>query len=162
MSPRSLEWGSQTSLNRLPQNTNRYSDQTNDTGHMSPISDGAYSNVSSVAQAPARPPKEPIAPERPPKIRTGKLQKPSPLSNEHLNADTHSYGTSSPGANEQGGSPARSIPTALGVPARKPAGPRSISSASKSGELNRDDGTVKRNKNRGILPLPSFSFEYKS
>ena len=165
MSPRSVDWGSQTSLNRLPaqQNTNRYSDQTNQTGHMSPASDGAatYSNGSPVEQAPARPPKEPIPPERPPKIRTGKLQKPSPLSIEHLNVDSHSYGTSSGGG--KNGPPARSIPAALGVPPRKPAGPRSISSASKSGELNRDDGTVRRNKNRGMLHLlPALNLKANS
>ncbi|KAH8779261.1 hypothetical protein F5882DRAFT_358695 [Hyaloscypha sp. PMI_1271] len=141
MSPKSVDWGSQTSLNRLPpQQTNRYSGGTNNTGNMSPISDGAYSASN---QAPQRPPKEPIAPQLPPKIRTGKLTKPSPLSNEHLNVDDHPYA--------QGGSPrsaARKLSGTLGgVPVRKPTGPRSMSS-SKSGELNRDDGTVRRNKNR--------------
>jgi hypothetical protein len=147
MSPKSVDWGSQTSLNRLqPQQTNRYSGGTNNTGNMSPVSDGAYSNASASNQAPERPPKEPIMPQLPPKIRTGKLKKPSPLSNEHLNIDDHPY--------EQGGSPrsaARKLSGTLGgIPARKPTGPRSMSSASKSGELNRDDGTVRRNKNRGI------------
>ncbi|KAN0108166.1 hypothetical protein V8E51_007908 [Hyaloscypha variabilis] len=141
MSPKSVDWGSQTSLNRLPaQQTHRYSGGTNNTGNMSPVSDGAYSASN---QAPTRPPKEPIAPQLPPKIRTGKLTKPSPLSNEHLSVDDHPY--------EQGGSPrsaARKLSGNLGgVPARKPTGPRSMSS-SKSGDLNRDDGTVRRNKNR--------------
>ncbi|KAK0107193.1 hypothetical protein ONS95_003898 [Cadophora gregata] len=139
MSPRSLDWGSQTSLNRLPaQQTNRYSNGTNNTGNMSPVSDGGYSNGSASNQPPQRPPKEPLAPERPPKIRTGKLQKPSPLSNEHLPVDYDP--ASSPR------SATRSMPT--GVPARKPTGPRSMSSASRSGELNRDETVIRRNKNR--------------
>ena len=144
MSPKSVDFGSQLSLNRLPpQQQNRYSNTTNNTGQMSPISDGAYSHGS---QAPARPPKEPIPPEIPPKVR--KLQKPSPLSNERLNTEDCGSGS--------GGSPrsaARSLSGALGVPARKPTGPRSMSSASKSGDLNREDGTVRKNK-RGAFPSP--------
>jgi hypothetical protein len=135
MSPKSLDFGSQLSLNRLPpQQQNRYS-------NTSPVSDGAYSHGS---QAPARPPKEPIPPEIPPKVR--KLQKPSPLSQEHL--DTEDYGSGS------GGSPRsapRSLSGALAVPTRKPTGPRSMSSTSKSGDLNREEGTVRR-KNRGSFP----------
>lgn len=147
MSPRSLDWGSQTSLNRLPpQQTNRYSNGTNNTGNMSPVSDGGYSNGSASNQPPQRPPKEPLAPERPPKIRTGKLQKPSPLSTEHLPMDYDP--ASSPR------SATRSMPN--GVPARKPTGPRSMSSASRSGgELNRDETVIRRNKNRGTLSSPS-------
>lgn len=143
MSPKSLDWGSQTSLNRLPQQqTNRYSNGTNNTGRMSPVSDGGYSNGSASNQAPQRPPKEPLAPERPPKVRSGKLQKPSPLSNEHLPQEDY----------EQGSSPRsapRTMSANLGVPARKPTGPRSMSSASKSGDLNRDETVIRRNKNRG-------------
>jgi len=147
MSPKSVDWGSTTSLNRLPpQQTNRYSNGTNNTGNMSPVSDGGYSNVSAANQGPQRPPKEPLSPEKPPKIRSNKLQKPSPLSNEHLPVDENT-------AYEQGGSPrstTRKLSGSLGVPARKPTGPRSMSSASRSGELNREDGTViRRNRNRG-------------
>jgi hypothetical protein len=151
-SPKSLDWGSQTSLNRFPpQQTNRYSVGTNNTGHMSPISDGGYSASN---QAPERPPKEPIAPQLPPKVRTGKLTKPSPLNHEHLNVGDHQYGSSY----EQGVSPrsaARKLSGTLGgVPSRKPTGPRSMSSSSKGGDLNRDDGTVRRNKNRGKFLSP--------
>jgi len=149
MSPTSANW-SQTSLNRLPVNQNRYSDGTNATNHtgrMSPASEGGYSNRSAANQAPTRPPKEPIAPQLPPKIRT-KLQKPSPLSNEHLSPERQ-Y---SPGGAYETGSPRpaiRSLSGTLGgVPTRKPTGPRSMSSASKSGDLNRDDGTVRRNQHR--------------
>ncbi|CZR59564.1 uncharacterized protein PAC_09458 [Phialocephala subalpina] len=141
MSPKFSDWGSQTSLNRLPpQQTNRYSNGTSNPGNMSPISDGGYSNGSAAGQPPARPPKEPLgAPDRPPKIRAGKLIKPSPLSNEHVGMDDY----------EPGGSPrsaARKLSGALAIPTRKPTGPRSMSS-SKSGDLDRDE-TVIRRKNR--------------
>ncbi|KAF4624331.1 hypothetical protein G7Y89_g13839 [Cudoniella acicularis] len=156
MSPKSMDWGSSTSINRLPgQQTNRYSTGTNNTGgtggeNLSPISDGSYSNGSASNQAPARPPKEPLGPERQPKIRSGKLQKPSPLSREHLQADDER--PQSPGY-EPGGSPrsaARKLSGAMsGIPTRKPTGPRSMASPSRSGEITRDEGTViRRNKNR--------------
>lgn len=139
MSPKFSDWGSQTSLNRLPpQQTNRYSNSTSNPGNMSPVSDGGYSNGSASNLPPQRPPKEPLAPERPPKIRSGKLTKPSPLSLEHVAMDDY----------EPGGSPrsaARKLSGSLPVPTRKPTGPRSMSSP-KSGELNRDDGTVVRRK----------------
>lgn len=160
MSPRSVEWGaSQTSLNRLPpQQTNRYSNTTNNTnpGHLSPISDGSYAH-----EGPMRPPKEPLGPERPPKVLTGtgKLAQPSPLSNEHLPVED--TGRLSTGYEPQNSPQSiRSAPRVTSgnlsaVPARKPTGPRSMSSASRSGELkhelqNKDSGTVRRNKNRGM------------
>ena len=158
LSPASANW-SQTSLNRLPpQQTNRYSGDTNLTGPMSPTSD-AFPNMSpSNQQAPARPPKEPITPQIPQKIRIGRLQKPSPLANEHLSPE-RPYSSGS-GHYEPGGSPrsaARKLSGALGgVPTRKPTGPRSMSSASKSGgDLNRDDALL-RKANRGMLS--SFPF----
>lgn len=156
MSPRSVEWGaSQTSLNRLPaQQTNRYSNTTNNTnpGNLSPASDGAYSN-----QGPERPPKEPLAPERPPKVRSanGKLQKPSPLSNEHLQVDDDRYSASYEPTTAPRSAPRSTSGTLGAVPTRKPTGPRSMSSASRSGELSqkellqKDSGSVRRNKNRG-------------
>ena len=161
MSPASANW-SQTSLNRLPpQQTNRYSDNSNLAGNMSPVSDGDFSNgsVSNQLQPPARPPKDPIAPQLPPKVRAGKLQKPSPLGGGHLSPESRPFSAGS-GGYEPGGSPrsvARKLSGTLGgVPARKPTGPRSMSSASRSGgELNREEGTVRRNKNRGML-APSY------
>lgn len=151
MSPASANW-SQTSLNRLPVQTHRYSDTTNiSAGQMSPPVSQTYSSPTD-QQPPARPPKEPMGPPIPAKIRTGKLQKPSPLKNERLSADNEAYNAGSP-VYDQAGSPrmaSRSISGNLGgVPTRKPTGPRSMSSASRSGELNRDDGTVVRRKNRG-------------
>ncbi len=156
MSPRSLDWGSQTSLNRLPpQQTNRYSSGTNDTGRMSPVSDRAYSDISASQQPPARPPKEPLEPERPPKVRNGKLQKPSPLSIEHLPVNNDDDCYDEPIISPRPSTHNRSNSNMLGVPKRKPTGPRSMSSASRSGDLAREDGTVRRNKNRGRTNLPA-------
>jgi hypothetical protein len=157
LSPASANW-SQTSLNRLPpQQTNRYSGDTNLSGPMSPASEG-FSNMSPSNQQvlPVRPPKEPITPQLPPKVRIGRLQKPSPLANEHLSPE-RPYSSGS-GHYEQGGSPrsaARKLSGALGgVPTRKPTGPRSMSSASKSGgDLNRDNEPPRR-ANRGMMISP--------
>ncbi|ESZ90334.1 hypothetical protein SBOR_9281 [Sclerotinia borealis F-4128] len=143
MSPSSINWGSSTSINRLPPNANhRYSQATTNTdGRLSPISDGGYSDRSASGQAPAKPPKEPIVPERPLNIRS-KLTKPSPLSNEHLQEEN---GDASPQ------SASRRLSGALGVPTRKPTGPRSMSVASKSGELNRDETVIRRNVKRNTF-----------
>ncbi len=144
MSPKSLEWGSNTSLNRLPPNANanRFSRDTDDTGALSPVSDAGFSDHAHTQGLvpPARPPKEPLpapGPERPPKIRN-KLTKPSPLSNEHLLSENIesdkrlSNGTlGSPGY-----ASSRVISANLGVPTRKPTGPRSMGERSRSGNLN--------------------------
>ncbi|KAI9643150.1 hypothetical protein NHQ30_008886 [Ciborinia camelliae] len=152
MSPSSINWGSSTSINRLPPNANhRYSQATTNTeGRLSPISDGGYSDRSASGQAPARPPKEPIVPEKPLNIRN-KLTKPSPLSNEHVqDENVNVNGDPSPQS-----ASTRRLSAALGVPTRKPTGPRSMSvaSASKSGggELNRDETVIRRNVNRSEL-----------
>jgi len=162
MSPKSVDFGSSTSVNRLPPNpnANRYSTGTNGTDHLSPVSDGGYEPV------PARPPKEPISslsgPERPPKIRN-KLTKPSPLSNENLNIDNIeddkrvSYGTVSTAANQTYDSPrssGRVLSAHLGVPTRKPTGPRSMGERSRSGnlspvEISGGEGQTARQKKRG-------------
>lgn len=140
MSPSSINWGSSTSINRLPPNANhRYSQATTNTeGRLSPISDGGYSDRSASGQAPARPPKEPIVPEKPLNIRN-KLTKPSPLSNEHLQDENEDPSPQSA---------SRRLSGALGVPTRKPTGPRSMSVTSKNGELNRDETVIRRNVKR--------------
>ncbi|QSZ31532.1 hypothetical protein DSL72_001099 [Monilinia vaccinii-corymbosi] len=140
MSPSSINWGSSTSINRLPPNANhRYSQATTNTeGRLSPISDGGYSDRSASGQALARPSKESIIPEKPLNIRN-KLTKPSPLSNEHLQNENED-------ASPQSAS--RRLSGALGVPARKPTGPRSMSVTSKVGDLNRDETVIKRNVKR--------------
>jgi hypothetical protein len=162
MSPKSVDFGSSTSVNRLPQNqnANRYSNDTNGTEHLSPISDGGYESL------PVRPPKEPLSPsagaERPVKVRN-KLTKPSPLSNEHLNVDDIeddkrvSYGTVSTAANQTYESPrssGRVLSANLGVPTRKPTGPRNMGERSRSGnlspaEVSSGEGKTARQKKRG-------------
>ncbi|KAG9239554.1 hypothetical protein BJ875DRAFT_365169 [Amylocarpus encephaloides] len=164
MSPKSVDWGSSNSVNRLPaQQTNRYSTGTNNTapsGNLSPTSDHTpYSPPTQGNIAPARPPKEPLqplggGPERPPKIRTSKLQKPSPLSREHQQPEIQPEYDDS--GYVQGGSPrsaarklsGMSMPT--GVPSRKPTGPRSMGSVgSRSGEgLNRGETVIRRSNKR--------------
>lgn len=143
MSPSSLNWGSSTSINRLPPNANhRYSQATTNTdGRLSPISDGGYSDRSASGQAPARPPKEPIVPEKPLNIRN-KSTKPSPLSNEQLQDENEDSNTQSA---------SRRLSGALNAPTRKPTGPRSMSVASKSGELNRDETVIRRNVKRNTF-----------
>jgi hypothetical protein len=170
LSPRSEDWGSSTSVNRLPPNANRYSRDTQGTGELSPTSDGGYAAQEQpslglgLQATPARPPKEPLnfiptkeplnfnppvsasGPEIPPKVR---LTKPSPLSNEHLNAeslaqrDAQQDGKRMSDASSQGyESPSMATRTlsnrtnslGLGVPTRKPTGPRSMGSPRARGE----------------------------
>jgi hypothetical protein len=125
-----------------------------------------------------RPPKEPLqpsqdsGPERPPKIRPNKLTKPSPLSNENLSTmeDEGRRFSDMSASNEArsqermvGGNGmafaqrAKGLGVPVGVPSRKPTGPRSMGSprsgsgsvgmASPNGE---DAGFVARNRNRGM------------
>ena len=160
-SPKSIDWGSNISLNRLPQHHHRYSDGTAQTGNQSPLSEGGYSNASAADQGQtAAPPRPPKVPEIPAKVKPNKLQKPSPLSNEHLSSDDGRYGS------ETGGSPRSAARILSGnlmtVPKRKPTGPRSMSSANRSGELvgrgspglgqsgGEEEGPLRRNANRGM------------
>lgn len=165
MSPKSMDWGSSTSVNRLPPNANanRFSSGTNGTDIHSPVSDGDYAGLDG---APVIPPKEPLSsppgPERARKIQN-KLTKPSPLSNEHLNIDNveddkrFSHGTASTAAGQIYESPrssGRVLSANLGVPARKPTGPRSMGERSRSGNLSPADvsggeGKTVRQKKRG-------------
>ncbi|KAI9048671.1 hypothetical protein LZ554_007502 [Drepanopeziza brunnea f. sp. 'monogermtubi'] len=138
LSPRSLDWGSQTSLNRLPpQQTNRYNDDH--TGRISPVSDGGYSHGSASDQPPQRPPKEPLTPEGSSHVRTGKFQKPSPLSKEHLPMDAYEPSSSPRSASRL---------MSTGVPPRKPTGPRTMSTSRSGGDLNRDETVIRRNAKR--------------
>lgn len=71
ISPTSDQWGSNPQLQ--PVNTNRHS-YSSQPGHLSPISDGGYSDASSTAPPP-RPPKVkdegPLIPQRPAKVKEG-------------------------------------------------------------------------------------------
>ncbi|KAI9735721.1 MAG: hypothetical protein M1818_006329 [Claussenomyces sp. TS43310] len=156
MSPKSLDWGSSTSVNRLPanqnQNQNRYSNQTGD--GQSTLSGGYNSPLQSGGLPPARPPKEPL--NSPGGMRTNRLSKPSPLAHEHLSSpaeNRYSNGSASQEARASGigmtyGQSPRSLSAALGVPARKPTGPRSMGSPRGSNNGAGSGEELARNKNR--------------
>ncbi|KAK2768626.1 hypothetical protein FQN54_000482 [Arachnomyces sp. PD_36] len=114
----SEHWGSNPSLTRV--NPNRQGGGA--AGHLSPISDAGYSEVSGMdAKGPPRPPKisndEPLVPQR-------------PLSGSQQSYSDHvaSRGSRHPGYERSTGSPARSSPTHT-PPQRKPTGPRPITSS---------------------------------
>ena len=144
--PRSptVDWGSSPSVNRLPANSNlnRYSNQTNRTDHASPTSDGGYSqhsqNANGLQAAPARPPKEPLtSPVSEPTRKHGsKLAKSSPLSYERLNANDLERPFSNGAINSPGYENSRKVPANVGVPTRKPTGPRSMSHRPQSDNSN--------------------------
>jgi hypothetical protein len=130
MSPHSADWaGSATSLHRFPaQSTQRYSDQS--------AADEYAWNAAAQQTGPPRPPKEPLdgTTGTPPRNeRISKLQKKhSPLPYHSVDSGyggtaTHAgtVGTSS----YHSGSPRlenRNLSGALGVPTRKPSGPRAM------------------------------------
>lgn len=153
-SVKSLEWGSSTSLSRLPPNANRYANAT-------PVSDAGYT---SSAAAPARPPKEPIedsqARSTPRRNRLSKQQQPPSitLSDRSLSPEsTHGYVMSGGGGGYEAGSPRAAgvrLSSGLGVPAQKPIGPRVMSGSNWNGgggggaNLQGDTGTVIRREKR--------------
>ncbi|KAI5467131.1 hypothetical protein BGZ63DRAFT_418857 [Mariannaea sp. PMI_226] len=117
MTPRSADWaGSTNSVNRIPQNANRYS-----TASSAAVRDPEY--WASSPTGPARPPKEPTdasGTRTPPKgTRVSKLAKGSPLAQQQQ-ADESGYYPSSPKPEN------RNLNGALGVPARRPSGPRAM------------------------------------
>ncbi|KFY70661.1 hypothetical protein V499_09012, partial [Pseudogymnoascus sp. VKM F-103] len=144
-SPRSVDWGSTTSLDRLPQNANvnRYSNGTTGTED----SQGGQGHYD---EGPARPPKEPLEPAQyPPKpaVRGGKLTKPSPLATEQRidysatnneDNDTRRSASAASSARTYEGSPRavhRSVSGLAAVPTRKPTGPRSMGSPRGAGAV---------------------------
>ncbi|OBT79303.1 hypothetical protein VF21_01885 [Pseudogymnoascus sp. 05NY08] len=138
-SPRSVDWGSTTSLDRLPQNANvnRYSNGTTGTED-SQGGQGGYD------EGPARPPKEPLDssamggqaqyPPKPAVRGGGKLTKPSPLATEQRvdydDGDRRSASAASSARTYEGSPRAvhRSVSGLAAVPTRKPTGPRSMGS----------------------------------
>ncbi|KAJ4267770.1 hypothetical protein NW762_003885 [Fusarium torreyae] len=140
MTPRSADWGgSASSLNQLAQNTNRYS-QASSTGAAQ--QDPSYWATSPTG--PPRPPKEPIdaadslSAHTPPRSsRISKLAKsphphPSDESGYATMSGTHvSHLSSSPKPEN------RNLNAALGVPARRPSGPRAMTPKSPEEESRR-------------------------
>ncbi|KAI0018757.1 hypothetical protein F4780DRAFT_503497 [Xylariomycetidae sp. FL0641] len=172
LSPRSADWaGSATSLNRLaPQHTQRYSD--NSAMHYSGddynwVAAGASS--SPAAQGPPRPPKEPLdsepaeRAETPQHARVNKLQKqqPSPLPYHSVESG---YGTATAThAESYQGSPRlenRNLSGALGVPSRRPSGPRAMTPSRGSDEAAREER--RRKHTFGSVASPSSAVSQES
>ncbi|KXJ87714.1 hypothetical protein Micbo1qcDRAFT_21318 [Microdochium bolleyi] len=138
MSPNSAEWaGSATSLHRFPeQNTNRYSDNSALTGQTG----DSYSWQQS--PAPPRPPKEPLegsplaqVHSPPQNSRVSHMQRTSPM--PYASAVDSGYGTGSAthAGSWHSGSPKpenKNLSTALGVPTRRPSGPRAMTPTNES------------------------------
>lgn len=118
--PRSADWaGSATSVNRLPQNTQRYSNSSSAAAR-----EGDYWSPGAAQTGPPRPPKDPLeeAAGRTP-TKTGR------------------------GPNAYPGSPRienRNLSGVLGVPARKPSGPRAMTPKSAEDEAAREERRRKR------------------
>jgi hypothetical protein len=182
-SPRSVDWGSTTSLDRLPQNANvnRYSNGTTGTDE-SQQPQHRYDGGGYADDGPARPPKEPLEPVQggqalyPPKpaVRGGKLTKPSPLATEQrADYDAHDDdGQRSVSASSEArtyeGSPRmthRSLSAAVPVPSRKPTGPRSMGSprgaAAAAGGSGAAGGEVGGGKRGESSPSPGPGGEYR-
>jgi hypothetical protein len=149
--PRSADWaGSATSLHRWPaQSSNRYS-----TG--SAAAGGEYWGSSPAAgnSGPPRPPKEPIEPHQsvaqtPPRSnRISKLQKGSPLPYHSVESG---YGTGTGTHASVTGSPKlenRNLSGALGMPTRRPSGPRAMTPKSAEEEATREERRRKRGMER--------------
>ncbi|KAH7148552.1 hypothetical protein EDB81DRAFT_650146 [Dactylonectria macrodidyma] len=144
MTPRSADWaGSATSVNRLPANTNRYSTASS-AGAREPEYWG------SSPTGPPRPPKEPIdnsgtrTPQR--SNRISKLAKGSPL--QHQN-DESAYAGHHPGSPKPEN---RNLNAALGMPTRRPSGPRAMTPKSPEEEAARED----RRRKRGMRCQPHY------
>ena len=158
--PRSAEWaGSVTSLGRFPgqQHPNRYS---NESASQEAQQYWTESPGPQQPTGPPRPPKEPLDEVRrtPPKSnRISKLQKNSPLPYHSVESG---YATATHGARTSyTGSPRlenRNLSGALGVPTRRPSGPRAMTPKSEKSvnSLGEDDSAERRRKRGSSSRLP--------
>jgi len=173
-SPRSAEWaGSATDLQRLPRNANRdsYGSAADQSGQQRYWTSSPAAGNIMAPSGPPRPPKEPLdhtsSPAgmvrgTPPKSnRISKLQKQSPLPYHSVESG---YGTMTHGApsasyvshahtqSGDGNSPRlenRNLSGALGVPTRRPSGPRAMTPKS-MGSMGSEDGDADRRRKRGL------------
>ncbi|KAK2591434.1 hypothetical protein QQS21_010874 [Conoideocrella luteorostrata] len=147
MTPRSTDWaGSATSLNRLPPNAHRFSNTSSIPGP-----DADYYSSPGQRSGPPRPPKEPIdspGSHTPPRsARPSKLQKNgSPVPQQ---SSESGYGTMTGTylSHYSGSSPKlenRNLNAALGVPSRRPSGPRAMTPKSPEEETAREERRRKR------------------
>ncbi|KAI0861520.1 hypothetical protein F4860DRAFT_513674 [Xylaria cubensis] len=171
MSPRSADWaGSVTSLNRFPQNTNRYSDNSVGGAGVGADEYNWAGTASPESQAPARPPKEPLdthslGAQTPPQntIANKLLQKQgSPLPYQSVESG---YGTATAThvGSYHSGSPRlenRNLSGALGVPTRRPSGPRAMT-PSRSEDGEKDERRRKRDT-FGTVASPSSALSQES
>ncbi|KAI0479696.1 hypothetical protein F4859DRAFT_513198 [Xylaria cf. heliscus] len=172
MSPRSADWaGSVTSLNRFQQqNTNRYSDNSAANTGVGADEYNWARTASPGSQAPARPPKEPLDmhsldAQTPPQnmIANKLLQKQSsPLPYQSVESG---YGTATAThvGSYHSGSPKpenRNLSGALGVPTRRPSGPRAMT-PSRSEDGEKDDRRRKRDT-FGTVASPSSALSQES
>ncbi|KAG8418297.1 hypothetical protein J3458_005717 [Metarhizium acridum] len=147
MTPRSTEWaGSATSLNRLPPNTNRYSNNSSVPG---PEAD--YFSSPGQQPGPPRPPKEPIdspGSQTPPKSsRLSKIQKEGSPAPQQSSESGYGTMTATYLSHYSGSSPKlenRNLNAALGVPSRRPSGPRAMTPKSPEEEAAREERRRKR------------------
>ncbi|KAI0179560.1 hypothetical protein GGR52DRAFT_311686 [Hypoxylon sp. FL1284] len=162
MSPRSADWaGSATSLNRFPaQNTNRYSDSS--AMNQGRGEDYQWQSMTSPSpQGPPRPPKEPLDDRSttytPQHERVNKLQKnESPLP-YHSVESGYGTATATHTGSYHSGSPKlenRNLSGALGVPTRRPSGPRAMTPSRGSDDGERDERRRKRDT-FGTVASPS-------
>ncbi|POR36808.1 Mitochondrial substrate carrier family protein L [Tolypocladium paradoxum] len=143
MTPRSTDWaGSATSLNRLPATTNRFSATSS-----AAAPEGDYWHSS---PGPPRPPKEPIespVAQTPPK--SGRLSKVKETSSPPHQSSESGYGTLTGThlSHYSGSSPKlenRNLSVALGVPTRRPTGPRAMTPKSPEEDAAREERRRKR------------------
>ncbi|EEY14569.1 conserved hypothetical protein [Verticillium alfalfae VaMs.102] len=165
MSPRSTDWhGSVTSLNRFPpQTSNRYSGGSAATGATG--AGGAAGAASgeywgSSPTGPPRPPKEPMDDDgsRTP-TRTDRVSRLSKNSPQPYNSVESGYGTGA-GTHASGYSPRlenRNLNAALGVPTRRPSGPRAMTPKSAEEEEAREERRRKREEGEDKLTQPTPS-----
>jgi hypothetical protein len=150
--PRSADWaGSATSLHRLPPNTNRYSNTSS-----APVPEADYYSSPGQHSGPPRPPKEPIespVSQTPPKSsRLSKVQKEGSPAPQQSSESGYGTMTGTYLSHYSGSSPKlenRNLNAALGVPSRRPSGPRAMTPKSPEGETAREE----RRRKRGMCLL---------
>ncbi|KAI1394278.1 uncharacterized protein F4822DRAFT_424757 [Hypoxylon trugodes] len=173
MSPKSADWaGSATSLTRFPaQNTNRYSDNSAmNSGHGG--DDYNWQEMTSPSpQGPPRPPKEPleghspsISQTPPQHERVNKLQKQNSPLPYHSVESGYGTATATHAGSYHSGSPKpenRNLSGALGVPTRRPSGPRAMTPSRGSEDGERDERRRKRDT-FGTVASPSSAVSQES
>ncbi|KAI2627292.1 hypothetical protein GGS26DRAFT_135259 [Hypomontagnella submonticulosa] len=173
MSPHSADWaGSATSLGRFPaQNTNRYSaSSAMNSGHGG--DDYQWQGIPSPnSQGPPRPPKEPLDGHSPALTQTPQHERVNKLQKKHgsplpYHSVESGYGTATAthAGSYHSGSPKfenRNLSGALGVPTRRPSGPRAMTPSRGSDDGERNERQRKRDT-FGTVASPSSAMSQES